>query len=177
MKSSLCKECKKEPRQGPLQSKCVKCVKKKAKEKEAKKKEKAKEKRIKHRERPAALKKKLDVLFSKYVRLRDYLKPCVTCGKPWEPNFQCGHVFSRRHLSTRWDDQNANAQCPGCNMFEGGRQYEHALATDKIWGVGTAAALHELSKRIFKGDSEWYKKAIGYYEKRIEEMGQVRNMP
>jgi hypothetical protein len=29
---------------------------------------------------------------------------------------QCGHLFTRRNYSTRWDEDNAKAQCSGCNM-------------------------------------------------------------
>lgn len=162
---------------GPLQSKCRKCVDKRAKAKETAKKERLKIKRQKHKERPAALKKKLDIIFSKYIRLRDKGKPCITCGKPWEPTAQCGHVFSRKHLATRWEEMNANGQCPGCNMFEGGRQYEHALETDRKWGVGIASTLHTMSKSVFRPSPEWYKERIAHYEAKtqaLEEMQSVR---
>jgi hypothetical protein len=153
---------------GPLQSRCLKCQKTRLRAKEQAKKERLKVKRQKHKERPAALKKKLDIVFSKYIRKRDEGKPCITCGKPWDSTAQCGHVFSRRHLSTRWEERNANSQCCGCNMFEGGRQYEHALATDKKWGVGIASTLHAMSKSVFKVDAEWYKQQIAHYEAKTQ---------
>ena len=70
------------------------------------------------------LKAKLDKVFSLYIRLRDS-KPfnyrffkCISCGeiKPFE-QADCGHFHSRRHLSTRFDEDNAHAECRACNRF------------------------------------------------------------
>jgi hypothetical protein len=163
-----CKDCKQAPRMGPLQSRCSKCVKTRLRAKEQAKKERLKIKRQKHKERPAALKKKLDIAFSKYIRKRDEGKPCITCLKPWDKNFQCGHLISRRHQSTKWDEYNANGQCPGCNMFEGGRQLEHAYATDKLYGAGTAECILRRSKDIFREDAEWIKDRIAYFEAKTQ---------
>src|SRR5438045_3702306 len=64
----------------------------------------------------AKLKKKLDTLVSLIVRKRD--GKCVMCGS--DQRLQCGHVFSRVHLSTRWDLENCHTQCASCN-------YKHEL--------------------------------------------------
>lgn len=60
-----------------------------------------------------AIKARLDKLFSLYIRLRDGYT-CKVCGSRDRP--QCGHIFSRVSLSTRWDDSNAVCQCASCNM-------------------------------------------------------------
>ena len=65
---------------------------------------------------------KLDKAFSRYVRLRDAMPGgcfrCISCGqiKPYE-QADCGHYHSRRHMSTRWDEDNAHAECRACNRF------------------------------------------------------------
>jgi hypothetical protein len=59
-----------------------------------------------------ALVKKLDTVFSEYIRARDKGR-CVTCGSLERPT--CGHIFSRSAYSTRWDEENAFCQCWGCN--------------------------------------------------------------
>jgi len=56
--------------------------------------------------------KKLDAVFSKYIRARD--KYCVICGSPDQANN--GHLFSRRHYATRWCELNCNQQCYPCNF-------------------------------------------------------------
>ncbi len=65
---------------------------------------------------------KLDRVFSLYIRLRDvmpsgYVK-CISCGqiKRFE-DVDCGHFHSRRHMATRFDEDNCHAECKGCNRF------------------------------------------------------------
>ena len=55
--------------------------------------------------------KKLDNLVSLIVRARD--KFCVVCGST--EKLGCGHVFTRKNYSTRWDLTNCFAQCWSCN--------------------------------------------------------------
>jgi len=169
MEPKKCRRCRENPR---LMGKalCKSCERARLKEKAEKAQERKKLARIKHKERPAALKKKLDTLFSLYIRGRDKGKPCITCGKPWADNFQCGHFISRRHFNTRWDERNASSQCPGCNMFEGGRQYEHGLAVDRKFGAGTADMVLQMSRIPFKQESESIKPLLEYYEEKAKEV-------
>lgn len=66
--------------------------------------------------------RKADKAFSRYVRLRDSMKGgvcrCIACGrvKPVE-KMDCGHYFSRRHMATRYDEDNCHAECSYCNRF------------------------------------------------------------
>lgn len=64
---------------------------------------------------------KLDKIFSLYIRLRDsklygykYFK-CISCGKvkPFEQQ-DCGHFFSRRHMATRFHEDNCHGECRYC---------------------------------------------------------------
>jgi uncharacterized protein YcaQ len=60
--------------------------------------------------------KNADKWFSLYIRERDH-HICQVCGKTSEQApIQCGHLHTRGHYSTRWDPDNAMAQCAGCNM-------------------------------------------------------------
>ena len=79
--------------------------------------------------------KKLDAIFSKYIRRRfaeNDISECYTCGKKdhWK-NLQCGHFMSRRFYSTRWDDKNCQVQCKGCNVFRYGEQFKFSVHLDK----------------------------------------------
>ena len=74
---------------------------------------------------------KLDKVFSEYIRRRyakDNVAECVTCGKKdhWK-SLQAGHFMSRKHYSTRWDEQNVQVQCNSCNVFRYGEQYKFSL--------------------------------------------------
>ncbi len=69
------------------------------------------------------LKAKLDKEFSLFIRLRDSMDNgyfrCISCGhiKPFA-QADCGHYFSRSHLSTRFDENNCHAECRHCNRFK-----------------------------------------------------------
>ena len=106
----------------------------------------------------ATLKKKADTWFSKYVRYRDaqkrgeeYYAPCITCDK-WLPikQMHAGHFQSRRHNSTRYDDENVNAQCAACNTYNQGEQFKYAKALDLKYGDGTADKLEVLAQQYHK---------------------------
>lgn len=71
--------------------------------------------------------RKLDSIFSKYIRLK-YAKAgkvdCYTCGVVKSVSeMQAGHFQSRAKYSVRWDEDNVRPQCAGCNMRNGGQQY------------------------------------------------------
>ena len=70
------------------------------------------------------LKKELDSVFSKYIRhkySKNGMVACYTCGvsKPIK-QMQNGHFQSRKHLNTRWSEDNCRVQCVGCNVFKYG---------------------------------------------------------
>lgn len=65
---------------------------------------------------------KLDNVFSEFIRKRDSKNghfTCISCGKikPFS-HADAGHYFSRRHLSTRFDENNVHAECSYCNRFD-----------------------------------------------------------
>jgi len=94
--------------------------------------------------------KKLDTIFSIYIRRRyskDDISECVTCGKQdhWK-SLQAGHFMSRKHYSTRWDEENVEVQCMGCNVYRYGEQYLFA----KYLGENKADKLLIKSRQIKK---------------------------
>ena len=80
------------------------------------------------------LKRKLDDIFSKYIRLRDSddngIFHCISCGKPvfWKDGDN-GHFVNRSHMSLRYSEKNCNAQCRHCNRFDEGNNigYQRGL--------------------------------------------------
>jgi len=91
---------------------------------------------------------KLDIAFSKYIRLKNSFMgeaTCVTCGvtKPWK-QMQAGHYESRGHYATRWDEQNVHVQCVGCNVFKKGNYTVYARYMVRRYGEGI---LEELAVR------------------------------
>jgi hypothetical protein len=81
--------------------------------------------------------------FSRFIRLRDadsngYCR-CITSGKlvHWT-RCDAGHFISRRHMATKYDEQNVNSQGRGDNRFRSGEQLIYAKSLDKKYGPGTA---------------------------------------
>ena len=56
----------------------------------------------------------LDVLFSRFIRLRD--KVCQRCGNQ-QNALQAAHFHGRAERSIRWDEDNACGLCAGCHMY------------------------------------------------------------
>jgi len=99
--------------------------------------------------------KKLDAIFSRYIRLRhakNEIVECFTCGVKahYKDNMQCGHFQSRRFYSTRWDETNCQVQCAGCNVFRYGEQFKFSVNLDSRFGNGTSARLETKAKEILK---------------------------
>lgn len=72
--------------------------------------------------------RRLDTLFSLYVRERDGLT-CCTCGKTCgATNIDAGHFVGRTRRSLRWDPKNVHSQCSlPCNKLRKGAPREYAL--------------------------------------------------
>ena len=66
--------------------------------------------------------KKLDKVFSQYIRLRDVMPSgffkCISCGKikPFD-DADCGHYHSRTHMATRFEEDNCHCECRFCNRM------------------------------------------------------------
>ena len=119
----------------------------------------------------STLVKNLDTVFSQYIRQKDAkneIATCVTCGKKdhWK-KLQCGHFQSRRHYSTRWDENNVGVQCYGCNITNQGQQFLFA----KYLGLDKAEEMVLKSKQVVKFTDNDLQDMINYYK------GKLNNLP
>ena len=121
------------------------------------------------------LKKTLDTVFSKFIRLRDS-RPvgvgfCITCGRPKEwKEADNGHYIKRQHLPTRYDEKNCNLQCKHCNAFEQGANEKYKIAIDKKWGDGTAEILEIKKYNRTKWTRFEYIAMIEHYREQVKLM-------
>ena len=111
--------------------------------------------------------KKLDTVFSQYIRLKnsvDGKATCFTCGKvdEWK-KLQNGHFQSRKHYSTRWDETNVQTQCSGCNVFRYGEQFKFGMYLEQAYGNGAAEEMHNKSREITKFSDIQLLEKIEYY--------------
>jgi len=117
----------------------------------------------------AALKKKLDSVFSLYIRHRD-AGICYTCGVQKMPSeMQCGHYVSRIKLSLRWDEMNCNTQCYACNCMKHGDIITYRENLIKGYGLDAVMDLEARRFDIVKLTSEWYHGMIDHYKALLKE--------
>ena len=129
------------------------------------------------------LKKELDKYFSLFIRLREANEygfcQCFTCGKVGHyktGGMQNGHFQSRKHMATRFDEENCQVQCVACNMFRQGEQYRFGLELDAKYGEGTSEELEFLARTINKVSRKEYEEQIGYYKKLVENLKQEKGI-
>jgi len=111
--------------------------------------------------------KKLDNVFSEFIRRRyavNDIATCVTCGKKdhWK-KLQAGHFMSRKHYATRWDEDNVEVQCSACNVFRYGEQYLFA----KHLGTKKADKLLAKSRETIKFADYELQEMINLYKTKI----------
>ena len=117
------------------------------------------------------LKKKLDTIFSLYIRLRyadiNGYAECYTCGvRKHYKELQCGHFQSRKHLATRFDETNCQTQCPSCNVFKYGEQYKFGQRL----GKEVAESLLAKTRERVKFTRSDYAEMISYYKKLVDNL-------
>jgi hypothetical protein len=100
----------------------------------------------------------LDSVFSHYIRQKaaddDGMVGCFTCTAigHWK-TMQCGHYFSRKSLSTRWDERNVRVQDMHCNVFIGGNYPVFGVRLAQEIGADGMAELERLNKQVVKLDN------------------------
>jgi len=119
----------------------------------------------------STLKNKLDKIFSEYIRRRDVddhtgFGKCIDCGRetPFAEG-DAGHFVGRRHLSTRWDEDNVHFQHRYCNRFLNGRQYEYGQALGD-----RADELIQKSHQVAKFDATHLQYLIDIYKDKLTEL-------
>jgi hypothetical protein len=119
--------------------------------------------------------KKLDTVFSQFIRLRASDETgrgsCFTCGSVRHfSEVDAGHFMSRACMSTRWDERNVQFQCKRCNGFRSGEQYRYSIELDKLYGEGTAELLLIESKKTRKFTRDELEAMYHHYKRRVDDL-------
>ena len=128
------------------------------------------------------LKKELDKWFSLFIRLRsanEYgMVQCFTCGivRGYKDGMQNGHFQSRKHMATRFDEENCQVQCVACNMFRQGEQFKFGMNLDAKYGEGKAEELEYLARTIHKVSRVEYEEQISYYKNLVENLKEEKGI-
>ena len=89
---------------------------------------------------------------------------------------QNGHFQSRKHLSTRFDEENCQIQCVKCNVYSWGEQYLFSLALDSKYGEGKAEELQFLARTTLKISRVEYEEKISYYKNLVKNLKEEKQI-
>ncbi len=119
--------------------------------------------------------KRLDKVFSEYIRRRDadsngYVR-CISCGMivHWK-DADCGHYIPRANMSTRFDERNCNAQCRECNRAKDGNISGYEIGLVRKYGHTIIGVLLEEKWQIRKWSKHALDESIKYYRSQIMDM-------
>lgn len=129
----------------------------------------------------SSLVKKLDRVFSLYIRLRDTMPNgmcrCISCGniKPFA-QIDAGHYFSRTHMATRFSELNVNAECNFCNRFKA--DHLDAYRDNLIRKIGKDK--FELLRIAAHQSQKWsdfeLEAMIQHYKKEVKKLSEIKGI-
>lgn len=123
--------------------------------------------------------KKLDRLFSLYIRLRDampngYVR-CISCGKiKTFDDVDCGHFYSRTHMATRFDEDNCNAECKFCNRFSADHLIAYQANLIRKIGISRFEKLGLKAKSTCHWLDSELEDRIKYYSQKVNELSREK---
>lgn len=121
------------------------------------------------------LQKRLDSIFSEYIRLRDANEngfcKCITCSSMWRWQLiQNGHFIDRRHIKTRYDERNCNSCCYHCNVVLRGNLNKYRLFIIDRYGKEVLEELEAGRHSIEKWNISDYQEKINYYSYKVKQL-------
>ena len=125
--------------------------------------------------------KKLDKVFSQYIRLRDVMPSgvfrCISCGKI-KPIAEgdCGHYHSRTHMATRFEEDNCHVECRFCNRMSADHLigYRDNLVT-KI-GLNRVERLNVLARSTKHWLDCELEDKINYYQAEVKRLSAMKGV-
>lgn len=122
-----------------------------------------------------ALIRKLDAIFSLYIRLRD-VNPdgffrCPTCGRylPFS-KADCSHLWGRAHMSTRFDPDNVVAECSYDNRMNS----SHLIKLSEYFKKRLGQQKYDLLQWKHNQTKKWslfeLQELIKYYQGEVERL-------
>lgn len=114
--------------------------------------------------------KDLQVVFNKFIRLRDAGLPCISCGGLGGKR-DCGHLFSvGGNPELRFDEVNSNSQCVRCNQHNHGAIADYMINLPKKVGQKEFEALLERRGKPLKLTIPEIEEKIKHYKLKIKEL-------
>jgi len=117
--------------------------------------------------------KELQLIFNKYIRLRDKKKPCISCNKKFKPNekYDAGHYYSvGAYPNIRFNEFNVHAQCVRCNQHLHGNIHNYTNGIKERIGNDDFEYLNSIKNISNKLTISEIKEKKEYYKQKIKEL-------
>lgn len=126
---------------------------------------------------------KAQKMFNKFIRLRDFDKPCISCGTTANVKYDAGHYISVGHSSAlRFNELNVNKQCSAyCNVGNSSNAVRYRQGLIVKYGAKIVQWLegpHELKRYRqddYKNIYKEYKEKCKEYERATKESTTINN--
>lgn len=119
--------------------------------------------------------KKAEKAFNAWIRVRDFVRPCISCGK--FNDLQAGHYVPVSKSSfLRFHEWNVNGECAGCNGFDPFHLVPYRKNLIVRIGLGPVEELEKNIGRVHKWHREDLNQIILKYVL-VDFQGQVSSNP
>lgn len=114
--------------------------------------------------------KMAQIIFNKYIRLRDKDELCISCQKkPLKEN--AGHFFNaNNHWNVRFDERNCHLQCEHCNTYLSGNLIEYQRNLIHKIGIESYHELESDARKTRKFTKDELKEIMAIYKNKIKEL-------
>ena len=113
--------------------------------------------------------KATQIVFNKYIRLRDKGNVCISCQKP-PKKLNSGHFYNaNNHWNVRFNENNVHLQCEHCNTFLSGNLIEYRSNLINKIGLEQLTLLEAEANKTRKFTKEELKEIINTYKKKIKQ--------
>lgn len=118
--------------------------------------------------------KKLDGVFSEYIRRKYIVKgycKCYTCWKRghWK-SMQNGHFITRSCKLLRRSEENCRVQCVWCNVFKNGNYIEYTRRMIDEVGIDMVDALRDAKKKSKIRKTYELEEMIEHYNNKLNKL-------
>jgi hypothetical protein len=126
------------------------------------------------------LKAKVQVVFNKYIRLRDSgggFFTCISCGMTKSTDqLNAGHFYAvKGYDGLRFDELNVQSECASCNCWDESHLIGYAINLNTKIGESELSMLHERARKYkqnsgFKWDRAELESMLIEYKEKIKEV-------
>ena len=113
--------------------------------------------------------KATQIIFNKYIRLRDKNELCISC-KQVPKKINAGHFWNaNNHWNVRFDEDNVHVQCEKCNSYLSGNLIEYRTNLLMKIGAERFSQLEAKARVIRKFTKDELKEIIKEYKLKIKQ--------